>query len=129
MKYSLQNLVEEYTRSSHYKPASLTPASYTSAAYTPSRYATSHYTPSQYTPTYTPRQSASKYSTASGYTSSLRASAGNTPTRRLLKPSRAVHFPNDILFQDHIRQGDMQQIGRFLRAQKVRVNKPFPSGE
>uniref|UniRef100_A0A3Q1GKR0 Protein phosphatase 1 regulatory subunit 27 n=1 Tax=Acanthochromis polyacanthus TaxID=80966 RepID=A0A3Q1GKR0_9TELE len=41
---------------------------------------------------------------------------------------RAVHFPNDIIFQDIVRRGDMEQIGRFMRARKVRVDTLFHSG-
>ncbi|KAL4648054.1 protein phosphatase 1 regulatory subunit 27, partial [Arapaima gigas] len=44
------------------------------------------------------------------------------------KPSRSVHFPNDIVFQDHVRQGDLEQIGRFIRARKVRLDAIFHSG-
>ncbi|KAI1896711.1 hypothetical protein AGOR_G00097620 [Albula goreensis] len=45
-----------------------------------------------------------------------------------LKPARSVHFPNDIVFQDHIRQGDLEQIGRFIRARKVHLNTIYLSG-
>ncbi|XP_069779124.1 protein phosphatase 1 regulatory subunit 27 [Narcine bancroftii] len=45
-----------------------------------------------------------------------------------LKPSRAVRFPNDIVFQDHIRQGDLEQVGRFIRASKVKLDTIYPSG-
>uniref|UniRef100_A0A3Q3KEK8 Uncharacterized protein n=1 Tax=Monopterus albus TaxID=43700 RepID=A0A3Q3KEK8_MONAL len=41
---------------------------------------------------------------------------------------RTVHFPNDIIFQDIVRQGALEQIGRFMRARKVRVDTIFPSG-
>uniref|UniRef100_A0A667WY23 Protein phosphatase 1, regulatory subunit 27a n=1 Tax=Myripristis murdjan TaxID=586833 RepID=A0A667WY23_9TELE len=34
---------------------------------------------------------------------------------------RTVHFPNDIIFQDIVRRGDLEQIGRFMRARKVRM--------
>ncbi|XP_064172013.1 protein phosphatase 1 regulatory subunit 27 [Anguilla rostrata] len=141
MKYSLQSLVDEYTRTSHYKPPTqYTPTRYTPTSYTPTYYSPTTYTPTLYTPThytptqcssalYAPKQSSAKSSAASGYASEQRASVGNMPRRRAVpKSARAVHFPNNVVFQDHIRHGDMQQIGRFLRAQKVRINKPFPSG-
>lgn len=46
-----------------------------------------------------------------------------------LKASRTVRFPNDIVFQDHIRQGDLEQVGRFIRARKVTLDTIYPSGE
>ncbi|XP_061079172.1 protein phosphatase 1 regulatory subunit 27-like [Conger conger] len=168
MKYSLQSLVDEYSRGSHYKPTPLThtpyapsanthtayspsaythtpysPSAYTHTAYTPSAYTASAYTPARYTPAqYTPTHytsSAAKSSfTASGPTPtpspspppapSAREERGYAGSRRAQKAARTVHFPNDVVFQDNIRQGDMTQVGRFLRTQKVRVNKPFPSG-
>ncbi|XP_072098070.1 protein phosphatase 1 regulatory subunit 27 [Mobula birostris] len=45
-----------------------------------------------------------------------------------LKSTRAVRFPNDIVFQDHIRQGDLEQVGRFIRAGKVKLDSLYPSG-
>ncbi|XP_041073076.1 protein phosphatase 1 regulatory subunit 27-like [Carcharodon carcharias] len=45
-----------------------------------------------------------------------------------LKPARTVHFPNDIVFQDHIRQGDLEQVGRFIRARKVKLDTLYLSG-
>ncbi|MBN3314262.1 PPR27 phosphatase, partial [Atractosteus spatula] len=44
------------------------------------------------------------------------------------KPMRTVRFPNDIVFQDHIRQGDLEQIGRFIRARKVQLDTIYLSG-
>ncbi|XP_059587885.1 protein phosphatase 1 regulatory subunit 27 [Alligator mississippiensis] len=41
---------------------------------------------------------------------------------------RTVHFPNDIVFQDHVRQGDLEQVGRFIRAGKVSLDTIYPSG-
>ncbi|XP_067914819.1 protein phosphatase 1 regulatory subunit 27 [Heterodontus francisci] len=46
----------------------------------------------------------------------------------ILKPRRTVHFPNDIVFQDHIRQGDLEQVGRFIRARKVKLHTLYLSG-
>ncbi|MGH0149866.1 UNVERIFIED_CONTAM: hypothetical protein FKN15_025213 [Acipenser sinensis] len=45
-----------------------------------------------------------------------------------VKPARTVHFPNDIVFQDHIRQGDLEQVGRFIRARKVTLDTIYLSG-
>ncbi|XP_042658508.1 protein phosphatase 1 regulatory subunit 27 [Tyto alba] len=47
---------------------------------------------------------------------------------RRLRASRTVHFPNDVVFQDHIRQGDLEQVGRFIRARKVTLDTIYPSG-
>lgn len=49
--------------------------------------------------------------------------------RRRLLAERSVHFPNDVLFLDHIRQGDLVQVGRFIRARKVALDTIHPSGE
>lgn len=46
-----------------------------------------------------------------------------------LRASRTVRFPNDVVFQDHIRQGDLEQVGRFIRARKVTLDTIYPSGE
>ncbi|PKU30815.1 protein disulfide-isomerase [Limosa lapponica baueri] len=45
-----------------------------------------------------------------------------------LRASRTVRFPNDVVFQDHIRQGDLEQVGRFIRARKVTLDTIYPSG-
>ncbi|KAG5853713.1 hypothetical protein ANANG_G00029050 [Anguilla anguilla] len=45
-----------------------------------------------------------------------------------LKPRRSVHFPNDVVFQDCVRQGDLEQVGRFLRAGKVHLDTVYLSG-
>ncbi|MEE6520430.1 hypothetical protein FKM82_018295 [Ascaphus truei] len=53
------------------------------------------------------------------------------PTRRSarsLRSMRTVRFPNDIVFQDHIRQGDLEQVGRFIRARKVTLDSVYISG-
>lgn len=46
-----------------------------------------------------------------------------------LRAARTVRFPNDVIFQDHIRQGDLEQVGRFIRARKVTLDTIYPSGE
>ncbi|NXG25956.1 PPR27 phosphatase, partial [Grallaria varia] len=45
-----------------------------------------------------------------------------------MRASRTVHFPNDVIFQDHIKQGDLEQVGRFIRARKVTLDTIYPSG-
>lgn len=46
-----------------------------------------------------------------------------------LRASRTVHFPNDVVFQDHIKKGDLEQVGRFIRARKVTLDTIYPSGK
>ncbi|KAJ7315926.1 hypothetical protein JRQ81_002088 [Phrynocephalus forsythii] len=48
--------------------------------------------------------------------------------RRYTRGIKTVRFPNDVLFQDHIRQGDLEQVGRFIRARKVTLDTIYPSG-
>ncbi|KAG8429871.1 hypothetical protein GDO86_014025 [Hymenochirus boettgeri] len=50
------------------------------------------------------------------------------PARRSAHSLRSVRFPNDILFLDHIRQGDLEQVGRFIRARKVTMDTIYLSG-
>ncbi|XP_078258030.1 protein phosphatase 1 regulatory subunit 27-like [Rhinoraja longicauda] len=57
-----------------------------------------------------------------------RRSGFASPPARGLKTTRAVHFSNDIVFQDHIRQGDLEQVGRFIRASKVKLDTLYLSG-
>ncbi|XP_044044754.1 protein phosphatase 1 regulatory subunit 27b [Siniperca chuatsi] len=45
-----------------------------------------------------------------------------------LKPVRSVHFPNDIVFQDYVRQGELERIGRFIRARRVSLDTIYHSG-
>ncbi|XP_041839746.1 protein phosphatase 1 regulatory subunit 27b [Melanotaenia boesemani] len=45
-----------------------------------------------------------------------------------LKPIRSVHFPNDVVFQDYVRQGELERIGRFIRAQRVTLDTIYLSG-
>lgn len=46
-----------------------------------------------------------------------------------LKPIRSVHFPNDIVFQDYVRHGELERIGRFIRARRVSLDTIYHSGE
>ncbi|GAA6225891.1 protein phosphatase 1 regulatory subunit 27 [Lates japonicus] len=45
-----------------------------------------------------------------------------------LKPVRSVHFPNDIVFQDYVRTGELERIGRFIRARRVTLDTIYHSG-
>ncbi|XP_075891786.1 protein phosphatase 1 regulatory subunit 27b [Nelusetta ayraudi] len=44
------------------------------------------------------------------------------------KPIRSVRFPNDILFQDYVRQGELERIGHFIQAQRVTLDTIYLSG-
>lgn len=46
-----------------------------------------------------------------------------------LKPIRSVHFPNDIVFQDYVRHGELERIGCFIRARRVSLDTIYHSGE
>uniref|UniRef100_A0A8C2WY05 Protein phosphatase 1 regulatory subunit 27 n=1 Tax=Cyclopterus lumpus TaxID=8103 RepID=A0A8C2WY05_CYCLU len=148
MKYSYQVPVSTYTGSSQYTPTYHTPTyhtashytptttHYTSAytsptKYTPTQYSPTHYTPSQYTSTYKAAATyVPSYSKGSRYSSTHRTQAQEKPAPVIpvAPPKRTVHFPNDIIFQDIVRRGDLEQIGRFMRARKVRVDALFHSG-
>ncbi|XP_034747266.1 protein phosphatase 1 regulatory subunit 27b [Etheostoma cragini] len=45
-----------------------------------------------------------------------------------LKPIRSVHFPNDIVFQDYVRHGELERMGLFIRARRVSLDTIYPSG-
>lgn len=45
------------------------------------------------------------------------------------KPIRSVHFPNDIVFQDYVRQGELERIGCFIKARRVNLDTIYLSGE
>ncbi|KAK5856509.1 hypothetical protein PBY51_008098 [Eleginops maclovinus] len=145
MKYNYH--VPSYTRTSQYTPSytpsyhtpphytSTTPhytSAYSSAAkYTPTQYSTTKYTPSLYTSTYKAAATyIPSYSKGSRYSSTQRTQAQEKPAPVIpVAPAkRTVHFPNEIIFQDIVRRGDMEQIGRFMRARKVRVDTIFHSG-
>lgn len=147
MKYNYHAPVSTYTRNSQYTPtyntatyhtpSHYTPSHYTSSytsaiKYTPTQYSTTHYTPSHYTSSY---KSAStyipSYSKGARYSSTHRTQAQEKPAPVIpVAPARrTVHFSNDIIFQDIVRHGDLEQIGRFMRARKVRVDTVFHSGE
>ncbi|XP_037327398.1 protein phosphatase 1 regulatory subunit 27b [Pungitius pungitius] len=45
-----------------------------------------------------------------------------------LKPLRSVHFPNDIVFLDYVRQGELERIGQFIRAGRVNLDTIYHTG-
>lgn len=45
------------------------------------------------------------------------------------KSLRSVHFPNDVVFQDYVRHGELERIGRFIRARRVSLDTIYHSGE
>jgi len=142
MKYSYQYPASQYTRSNtHYTSTNYTPSHYSSSSYSPSYYnatkyspttlhhTPSYYTPPAYTPAYKPTStSTAVYSKPSRQSSSHQTSVQLTPTVTL-KPARAVRFTNDVVFQDLVRHSELEQIGRFMRARKVRLDTIFHSGE
>lgn len=147
MKYNYH--VPAYTRISQYTPSTYhTPTYYSPSHYTPTQYtsayssassygaatqlSTTHYSPSKYTSTYRAASTyIPSYSKGSRYSSTQRTQTRENPTPVIpVTPAkRSVHFPNDIVFQDIVRRGDMEQIGRFMRARKVRIDTLFHSGE
>ncbi|CAG06137.1 unnamed protein product, partial [Tetraodon nigroviridis] len=44
------------------------------------------------------------------------------------KSVRSVHFPNDVVFQDYVRHGELERIGRFIRARRVSLDTIYLSG-
>ncbi|XP_004071585.1 protein phosphatase 1 regulatory subunit 27 [Oryzias latipes] len=146
MKYNYHVPLTTYTRSSQYTPTYHTPSYYSSSHYTPTAYtstyaAVSKHTPTQYGASYpTPSQYTPSYKAASTYSPAYSKALRCTSTQRkqpqeppapvipVVPAKRTVHFPNDIIFQDIVRRGDLEQIGRFMRARKVRVDTLFHSG-
>nr|XP_057906082.1 protein phosphatase 1 regulatory subunit 27 [Doryrhamphus excisus] len=136
MKYNYHIPVSTYTRHTQYTPSYHTPTQYVSSHYTPSYSSVSKYTPGQYGGAHhTPSYYTSSYKSASAYIPSRYSSARHTQARDNPAPvvpvppaKRTVHFPNDIIFQDIVRRGELEQIGRFIRTRKVRVDTLFHSG-
>lgn len=62
------------------------------------------------------------------YTQDCRAPVG-CKSSASLKPIRSVHFPNDIIFQDYVRHGELERIGCFIRARRVSLDTIYHSGE
>ncbi|XP_076001822.1 protein phosphatase 1 regulatory subunit 27b [Genypterus blacodes] len=44
------------------------------------------------------------------------------------KTLRSVHFPNDVVFQDCVRQGELDRIGGFMRTRRVSLETIYHSG-
>ncbi|KAM9391732.1 protein phosphatase 1 regulatory subunit 27 [Pholidichthys leucotaenia] len=142
MKFSYHVPASTYARSSQYTPTNhYTPSYHTQTLYTSTYTPASKYTPTQYRSSYdTASHHTSSYQAASSYIPSYSKGSRYSSTHRTQtqeKPApviavtpakRTVHFPNDIIFQDIVRQGDLEQIGRFMRARKVRVDTLFHSG-
>lgn len=130
--YKPTQYTSTYASATKYTPTQYTPTQYSKTQYSPTQYSTTHYTPSHYTSTYkTASTYVPSYSKPSRYSSTRRTQAQEPPAPVIpVAPAkRTVHFPNDIIFQDIVRRGDMEQIGRFMRARKVRVDTLFHSGE
>lgn len=51
------------------------------------------------------------------------------PAHKSVKPVRNVHFPNDVVFQDYVRHGELERIGRFIRTRRVTLDTMYPSGK
>lgn len=71
-----------------------------------------------------------------GYSNCVAKDCGAMPcahaaaaTATSLKPIRNVHFPNDIVFQDYVRTGELERIGRFIRTRRVSLETIYHSGE
>lgn len=45
-----------------------------------------------------------------------------------LKKIHNVRFPNDIVFQDYVREGELERIGRFMRSRRVSLDTIYHSG-
>ncbi|XP_034046510.1 protein phosphatase 1 regulatory subunit 27 [Thalassophryne amazonica] len=141
MKFSYHVPASTYSSRSLYTPTYHSPTHYTPTHYTPTYASTTKYTPTHYSTThYTPSHYTSSYKSASGYSPScskgpqssakprVQTRESPAPVRPAAPAKRTVHFPNDIIFQDIVRRGDLEQIGRFMRARKVRVDTIFHSG-
>ncbi|XP_051996478.1 protein phosphatase 1 regulatory subunit 27-like [Xyrauchen texanus] len=48
-------------------------------------------------------------------------------SRPSVKTVRNVHFPNDIVFQDYVRQGELERIGCFLTTRRVSLETIYHS--
>ena len=52
------------------------------------------------------------------------------PTEESLKTApRNVHFPNDVVFQDCVRHGELERIGPFIRGRRVSLDTIYHSGK
>ncbi|KAK7939699.1 hypothetical protein WMY93_003025 [Mugilogobius chulae] len=134
MKYNYHISTSSFTRTSQYTPTKFNHTfiqlfdkifanAYSTTHYMPTSYSSSYKSSSTYVPSYSTK--------TSRYTSTRRAQVQEKPEPVIVPQTpakRTVHFPNDIVFQDIVRRGDLEQIGRFMRARKVRVDTLFHSG-
>ncbi|XP_056892755.1 protein phosphatase 1 regulatory subunit 27b [Takifugu flavidus] len=44
------------------------------------------------------------------------------------KSARSVHFPNDVVFQDYVKHGELERIEPFIRARRVSLDTIYLSG-
>ncbi|KAL7825842.1 hypothetical protein SRHO_G00335800 [Serrasalmus rhombeus] len=66
--------------------------------------------------------------TYEGCSSKIMSPASCLRPHKSIKPIRSVHFPNDVLFQDYVRQGELERIGRFIRTSRVTLDTIYHSG-
>ncbi|XP_017548390.1 protein phosphatase 1 regulatory subunit 27b [Pygocentrus nattereri] len=66
--------------------------------------------------------------TYEGCSSKIMSPASCLRPHKSIKPVRSVHFPNDVLFQDYVRQGELERIGRFIRTSRVTLDTIYHSG-
>ncbi|KAJ8002036.1 hypothetical protein DPEC_G00175630 [Dallia pectoralis] len=57
---------------------------------------------------------------------SIISSCGRTPSQ--IKPIRSVHFPNDIVFRDYVRQGELDRVDLFIRKKRVNLDTIYQTG-
>ncbi|XP_068605684.1 protein phosphatase 1 regulatory subunit 27 [Brachionichthys hirsutus] len=130
MKYNYHVPVSTYSRSLQYMPTDHAATHCTPSHCTPTHNASSHTSTTKYTPAQHNTTRIPSYSKVSQYSSTQRTQTAvqPAPVIPVTPAKRTVHFPNDIIFQDNVRRGDTEQIGRFIRARKVRVDTLFHSG-
>lgn len=118
----ISSLTAKYLPASYTSPPSHYTPSHTSLSSSSSSYSSlaSYFRPPRYTPA---RKPSGKAATATA------AKPNPDSAPQPVKQVRTVRFPNDIMFQDFVRKGELEQIGRFMRARKVRLDKLFLSGE
>ena len=46
-----------------------------------------------------------------------------------LKKFHNVRFSNDIVFQDYVREGELERIGCFMRSRRVSLDTIYHSGK
>ncbi|XP_061761795.1 protein phosphatase 1 regulatory subunit 27 [Nerophis ophidion] len=126
MKYNYHVPASTYTRRPHFTPVLAQSGQYSAASrYGSGQYSSTHSVPSYYTPAYyTPAYTSARY----GATRRTLARDKPAPVIPAVPAKKSVHFPNDIVFQDLVRRGELEQIVRFVRTRKVRVDALFPSG-